>query len=194
MVMQCKQSRKLEKDVMKFDITNQPPRRESMETTTCPHHIKRIVLACLFVVIIAGMITTRGVHAAGQPPPLQLLTNEEAALPESRSHGFSSPSSDNGPAIGVPDMDVVESSPFRLKIGLAPRNGVALDLASLRMECLKNPAVDLSPRIRPYVTQEGVKIDSVTLPAGLHHFRVSISDVRGRLSEKDFTIVVSARF
>ena len=58
----------------------------------------------------------------------------------------------------------------------------------------KNPAVDLTPRIRPYITQEGLTINSVTLPIGLHTFRVSINDARGRLSEKDFTILVSGVF
>jgi hypothetical protein len=165
-----------------------------METTTCLHHLKRIVLAWLSGVILVGAFTTCGVHAASQPPPLQLLTNEEAALPAPMSYGFASPHSDNGPAIGVPELEATEAQPFALKIHLTPRDGVALDPASLRMECLKSPAVDLSLRVRPYVTQEGLNIDRVTLPAGLHHFRVSINDIRGRLSEKDFTIVVSAAF
>jgi hypothetical protein len=79
-------------------------------------------------------------------------------------------------------------------VRLIPRDGAAFDPATLRVECLKSPAIDLSYRVRPYVTQEGLNIDRVALPAGLHHFRVSVNDVRGRLSEKDFTIVVSGKF
>jgi len=165
-----------------------------MKTSTCLNDLKRIVLAWLLGVILVGAIATCGARAEEQGTPLQLVTAEEAALPASRSFGFSTPQPDSGPVITTPEMEATESKPFSLRIGVAPRGGVAVNPASLKMEYLKTPAVDLSIRVRPYVTQEGVKIERVTLPAGLHHFRLSVSDAEGRLSQKDFVIVVSAKF
>ena len=165
-----------------------------MKTITSLHHHMRIIVAWLVGATLLGAVSTGRVHAAAQEPLLQLLTAEEAARPEEKNYGFASTLPDNGPVIGVPKLEVIEGKPFALVVRLTPRDGAAPDPATLRVECLKSPAIDLTPRIRPYVSQEGVNIDSVTLPAGLHHFRVSVSDVQGRLSEKDFTVVVSGKF
>ena len=175
-------------------LSAQFPMGEFMETITNPHHHMRIVVAWLVGVTLLGAVSTGGVHAAAHEPLLQLLTAEEAARPEDRSYGFASPQPDNGPVIGVPKLEVIEGKPFALVVRLTPRDGAVPDLATLRVECLKSPAIDLTPRVCPYVSQDGVNIDRVTLPAGLHHFRVSVSDVQGRLSEKDFTIMVSGAF
>lgn len=166
-----------------------------MNISTGLHHAKHIILAWLFSVTLVGAFTTCGVRAEERSEaPLQLLTAEEASRPDIRNYGFSTPRPDNGPVIKVPEVEASEARPFPLDIGITPRDGVAFDPASLRLECLKSPAVDLSLRVRPYLTSEGLKMDRVSLPAGLHRFRVSINDVRGRMSEKDFTIVVSASF
>jgi len=161
-----------------------------METITS----LRIIVAWIVGVMLLGAVSAGRVHAAAQEPVLQLLTAEEASRPEEKSYGFASPLPDNGPVIGVPKLEVIEGKPFALVVSLTPRDGAAPDPSTLRVECLKSPAIDLTPRIRPYVSPEGVNIDNVALPAGLHHFRVSVSDARGRMSEKDFTIVVSGMF
>ena len=165
-----------------------------MKTITSLQHLMRITLTWLTCVILVGAVTISGAHAANQEPPLQLLTAEEAARPEPRSYGFASPLSDKGPDIEIPELEATEANPFALKIHLSPRDGAAPNLATLRMESLKSPAIDLTPRILQYVTQDGINIDRVALPAGMYRFRVSVSDVRGRLTEKDFVIMVSAKF
>ena len=165
-----------------------------MATITGLHHHMRIVVAWLAGMTLLGAVSIGRVHAAAREPSLQLLTAEEAARPEEKNYGFATPLPDNGPIIGVPKLEVVEGKPFALVVSLAPRDGAAPDPSTLHVECLKSPAIDLTPRIRPYVSQDGVNIERVTLPAGLHHFRVSISDALGRLSEKDFTVMVSGAF
>ena len=165
-----------------------------METITSLHHSRGLVIVWLIGMILLGAVFTCGVHAAKHEPLLQLLTAEEAARPEEKSYGFASPQPDNGPFIGVPKLEVTEGKPFALVVRLTPRDGAGPDPATLRVECLKSPAIDLTSRVRPYVSLEGLNIDRVTLPAGLYHFRVSVSDVQGRLSEKDFTILVSGAF
>lgn len=154
----------------------------------------RNIMTWLVYTFLSTAILAGGVRAATEEPQFELLTVEEAARPSRRSFGFAENRADSGPSIAVPNLEVTESRPFVLEVRLNARDGVAPDLATLRVECLKNPAVDLTPRLKPYITTEGVKIDRTTLPPGLHNFRVSVNDVRGRISEKDFTILVSGAF
>lgn len=123
-----------------------------METITSLHHLMRIILAWLTGVIILGMVAVCGVHAANQEPLLQLLMVEEAARPAPRSYGFASPLPDDGPVIDVPELEASEAKPFALVVRLTPRDGAVFDPKTLRVVCLKSPAIDLTPRIRPYVT------------------------------------------
>ena len=151
--------------------------------------ISWLIFSTLLTLLVAG-----GVMAAIKEAQFELLSLEEAARPEIRSYGFAAKTADSGPAIDAPDLEEKESRPFAITVRLNARDGAAPDLATLRVECLKSPAIDLTPRLKPFFTSEGIKIDRTTLPPGLHHFRVSVSDVRGRLSEKDFTILVSGAF
>ena len=143
----------------------------------------------LFTLVAVG-----GAMAAISEPQFELLSFEEAARPEVRSYGFAAIVADSGPSIEVPDLEVQEARPFTLMVRLNVRDGYAPDLATLRVECLKTPVIDLTLRLKQYITKDGVKVDRTTLPPGLHRFRVSVNDVRGRLSEKDFTILVSGAF
>lgn len=149
---------------------------------------------CLMNVVLISAVIFSGVQTAAAAPQFELLSVEEAARPTERSFGFAAQASDNGPVIDAGDLEVQESRPFTLMVGFSARDGAAPDLTTLRVECLKSPVIDLTPRLKPYVTPGGVTVERTTLPPGLHKFRVSINDVRGRLSEKDFTILVSGAF
>ncbi len=148
------------------------------------------------LIVVAAFLLSLGAISLGTcAATLELLTREEAALPEARSFGFSTSLRSDGPAIRVKDVEVGEGQPsFPLEVGFATRAGGAVDLATLKMECLKSTTIDLTPRIKPYATTEGVRIANVSLPPGLYRFRVAIGDVNGRMSEKDFTVKVSVKF
>lgn len=148
-----------------------------------------MIYTTLLTAILAG-----GVMAAIPEPQFELLSFEEAARPEVRSYGFAAHVADSGPSIDAPDLEVQEAKPFTLMVRLNARDGAAPDLLTLRVECLKSPVIDLTPRLKRYITSEGVKVDRTTLPPGLHRFRVSVNDMHGRLSEKDFTVLVSGVF
>jgi hypothetical protein len=154
----------------------------------------RLIMLRIFYAAILTVSLAAGVMAMTGEPQFELLSIEEAARPAGRSYGFANQAADNGPAIVAQDLEVQEAKPFTLMVRLNARDGAAPDLATLRIECLKSPVIDLTPRLKQYITEEGVKVDRTTLPPGLHHFRVSINDVRGRLTEKDFTVLVSGAF
>jgi hypothetical protein len=154
----------------------------------------RTIITVLTYVTFLLALVFGSVQADAGEVRFELLTNEEAARPVGRNFGFSTKAADNGPAIEVSDLEVPEAKPFALRVRVKARDGAAPDLTTLRVECLKTPIIDLTPRLKPYITAEGVTVAQTTLPPGLHHFRVSINDARGHLSEKDFTIVVSGAF
>jgi hypothetical protein len=149
-----------------------------------------------FLMIVAGLLLALGTLSTGTcAGALELLTREEAALPESKSYGFSSSLRNDGPAISVKDVEIgADQLSFPLTVGFASKIGGDVDLATLKLECLKSSPIDLTARIKPYAGKEGVRIASVSLPPGLYRFRVAIGDVNGRMSEKDFTVKVSVTY
>jgi len=124
------------------------------------------------------------------------VTPEEAALPGSRSYGFAGNTRTDGPEISIEaPAEVNDAGPIPvIRISFAPRDGSVPDLASLRLEYLKQNPVDLTPRVKPFASGNAVELKQVHLPEGLHNFRIVIGDMQGRISEKDFTIMVSGRF
>lgn len=141
--------------------------------------------------------SAKGVDAAKRSnEPLDLLTPAEAALPAAKAYGFAGRERYDGPAIAVesPPQEGAETAGTSLKIRFTPRQGERVDLASVKVECLKETPIDLTPRLKPYVTASGVSVEKVRMPEGLYRFRVSVADYQGRLSEKEFTVNVSGTF
>lgn len=127
--------------------------------------------------------------------PMALLTADEAALPAAKSFGFAKNLHNDGPAIAVEDMEIkVGRGVFSMVVNFTSKEGSPVDLTTLKLECLKSSTIDLTSRIRQYVDKDGIKIHSVALPDGMYRFRVSIGDVNGRLSEKEFTVKVSVAY
>lgn len=126
--------------------------------------------------------------------PLVLLSAREAAMPGSRSFGFATNPQQDGPGITVENLEMEEGKPFPLSVGFIPKEGSPVNIATLKLECLKISPIDLTARVRPYAGGDGVSIDRVSLPAGSYRFRVSIGDVNGRFSEKEFSVNVSGTF
>jgi len=49
---------------------------------------------------------------------------------------------------------------------------------------MKNPAVDLTDRIRTHVSGTGIELDGAQVPPGAHQLRVEVGDAEGRVSSK----------
>lgn len=127
--------------------------------------------------------------------PLQLLSAAEAALPESKNFGFASTLRNEGPAIAAQDLEVdAKDQTFTLLVAFTPKDGAAVDISTLKLECLKSSNIDLTPRIRDFANDEGIKADSISLPPGQYRFRVAISDFKGRFSEKEFMVKVLVNY
>lgn len=124
---------------------------------------------------------------------LQLLSPDEAAAPGAKQFGFSGRASSDGPGIIIESPVEVNQKEgvTSLKIRFELNKADSINLNSFKLECLKQNPIDLTERIKPYITENGIQAERVKLPPGRHKFRISIADQNGRLSEKDFTILVS---
>jgi len=84
----------------------------------------------------------------------------------------------------VPERYVMIESvkvPLRLVLRFKPHGGAKVDMDSLSVKYIKNPFVDLTERVRPYVTATGVTVPEANMPAGNHLVRIQVRDSAGRL-------------
>ena len=122
-----------------------------------------------------------------------LITPEEAALPaasgESLTRGISrgpgvelvSPNADFGPV----------KAPFELKIAFAPRGGNKIDPTSVKVVYLKSPFIDLTPRLQNSITETGIVLPDVGVPAGEHALKVTVLDTDGRETNSIVHLVIT---
>ena len=132
----------------------------------------------------------------GAATVLNLVTLEEATQPGVRSYGFAGNSRTDGPEIRIESpAEVSGDLPIpTIRILFMSHDGSASDPASFRLEYVKQNPIDLTSRIKSFASDTEVNLRQIRLPEGLHQFRFTIADVRGRISEKDFTILVSGTF
>ena len=110
-----------------------------------------------------------------------LITEEEARLPPPRG----AVAADRRGVTRGPKIKFVEDgeqfhSPVHLQLTFESFGGAKIDTDSVRMTYLKNPNVDLTPRIKSFVQAGGIDIPDVELPAGEHMVRIDVKDSDGR--------------
>lgn len=133
------------------------------------------------------------VAASHVDKPFALLTADEAALPAAKIYGFAARERSDGPAIVVesPLQDKAVHDSFNLSIKIEARPGTRVNLETFKFVCLKEQPIDLTSRIKPYLTGKGLLVRNVLIPRGLYNFRVSVADYNGRLTEKEFVVRVA---
>jgi hypothetical protein len=122
--------------------------------------------------------------AIAQAQTVQLITKDEAGLP-SATGKITTRGITRGPGINVLSPDPASKTvrgPFDLKIAFEPRGGSKIDASSATLTYLKNPAVDLTPRVKTGIKPEGVEVSNVAVPVGEHQIRVTVKDDEGRQS------------
>jgi hypothetical protein len=124
---------------------------------------------------------------------MTLLTEEEGAMKDAPSGLFEvGRKLNDGPDIEIvtPQMNNEYKSPVRIIVLFVPQEGREVDLSKLRVECLKFFTINLTDRVRPYTTTEGIKIDKAKLPEGEHKIRVTIGDKEGGITQVTFVVKV----
>ncbi|HJT21289.1 MAG TPA: hypothetical protein VJ746_12510 [Nitrospira sp.] len=125
-----------------------------------------------------------------------LITPEEAALESAPQVGRGILEIGRDDLSIGPVIDVVEPAnggrapmPIQVLIHFSPRL-VPIDLASLKVTLVKFIPIDITDRIRPFVTADGIDVKEAKIPPGKHRVRIALSDRDGEFSVKEITFEV----
>ena len=123
---------------------------------------------------------------------MDLITEDEARLPTApriASRGGIT----RGPSIKVvsPDPNGQIKGPFAMKVQFQAHGGAKIDPSSVKVTYLKKPSVDLTPRVKNGITEGGIALDGVNVPAGTHDIKIDVTDADGRTKSEvvSFTAV-----
>jgi hypothetical protein len=112
-----------------------------------------------------------------------LITPEEAALPPSTNapkDPMTARAITRRPDVTLVSPEKGVASPFKLQFRFQAHGGGSIKLDSFHLIYLKNPTVDLTARVRPYLTASGVEMAEAEAPPGRHMIEAKISDSDGR--------------
>ena len=136
-----------------------------------------------------------GVLALAAPAhALQLVTEQEAALPPDRLP----PLETRGSPTRRPSITIVSpapnggavKSPLSLKVKLRAFGGAKIDPDSIVVNYKKTPMVNLTPRLAPFISADGIEVPDAEVPPGTHDFRIEVKDKDGRVGGADFSVQV----
>lgn len=123
-----------------------------------------------------------------------LISKQEAALPAAAGGALTFRGVTRGPKVEVVSPAASAGtvhSPVDLKMKFQSFGGATVDPNSVKVTYLKNPAVDLTPRVKKYIQSGGLEMSSAEMPEGEHPIRVDIKDSEGRAGTATFTLKVT---
>jgi hypothetical protein len=97
-----------------------------------------------------------------------------------------------GPTINViaPKENMVQIAPFDIDIRFEQRGAAVVDLASLKVFLMKLWDIDITDRVRPYVSGDGIHVTHADFPKGQHTIKIAIADHEGHESLRTMTVMV----
>lgn len=132
--------------------------------------------ACLFPVLLA---------IAPLAAAVTLVTPAEALLPkaplEETKAGLT-----RGPGIELeaPAGTTPVRSPVRIALRFKAYGGTTIEQEQVTITYLSQPSIDLTSRIKSYISAAGLLIPGASIPPGTHHLQVQVADSKGRLNKK----------
>lgn len=152
--------------------------------------IKTVLFRHILPAVLAATATLTVARAA---EPILLITREEAGLPGAATAATSTRNLTRGPGIDTlptPDKGV-DGKPFRLAVRFMPSNGVPIDPATVRVFYRRQPPVDITDRIKPFITPAGIDAPSVIVPSGSHVLEIEATDKEGRIGRRQLKLTVA---
>lgn len=123
-----------------------------------------------------------------------LVTDEEASRPAQATGELARRGITRGPQITqvdpAPGPEAVKS-PMHLLIKFESRGGAKIDTSAVKVTYMRNPAVDITERVKPFVQDGGIDITQAELPAGNHLIRVDVKDSEGRVATSLLNLTVA---
>jgi hypothetical protein len=140
-----------------------------------------IVMTCTTFLLL-------GAHASAEV----LITASEAAQPPSTDVSMSVRGITRGPSVDQisPSPTISVHSPLELKLKFNAHNGANVDPAAVKVIYEKETPIDLTDRLRRYISSDGIDMPDAEVPAGIHLLRVELRDSLGRRSAGEVTLRV----
>jgi hypothetical protein len=131
-------------------------------------------------VVSAGLLALGDARAQAG---VWVVTAQEASLPPSPSSKAGRAIS-RGPAVRQvsPAGAVAPNKPFALTVEFVARGGEKIDPNSVQVAILRGDNVNITQRLKPFITATGIKITDAMVGAGTHVLQVTVSDSGGRQS------------
>ena len=150
--------------------------------------MRRLLTSGLAIISLLAALTPLPTVAAN----VVLITPEEAKLPPPKiAVAMSARGVTRDPQIElIQDVDPTKS-PTHFQLKFVAHGGARIDPTSVQMIYLRTPDVDLTQRIKPFVTDGGVDIPNAVVPPGSHALRVNLKDSDGRIGTSSFTLNVA---
>jgi hypothetical protein len=139
---------------------------------------------CLLVLVLSGQAASAGTV---------LIKPEEAALPPASSAtglALVTRGITRRPNVTLTSPGASVTSPFNLEFKFQAHGGSTIKPNSFHLIYLKKPNVDLTARVKPYVTANGVELAGAEAPPGKHTIKVQISDSDNRQTSAVFVLNV----
>jgi hypothetical protein len=125
-----------------------------------------------------------------------LITASEAALPAAAAAAAPTKIATRG-ITRRPEAEAVPpkpgepvKSPMTFRVKFIAHGGATVDPASVKVTYLKEPAVDLTPRLAKYISAAGIDMPDAELPPGEHLIRVQLRDSHGAPGSDVVTLTI----
>lgn len=163
-------------------------------------HVSKWLKSLWFAWVLALSLPLGPLSGSAKSSETWLITPEEAAMaPASDANGLyggglidiGREDINTGPQIEIlkPADGARMPSPVEVAVRFVPRLD-AVDLASLKVSIVKFITIDITDRIRPYATAEGIQLKEANIPSGKHRVRITVSDKAGGVSIKELWLEV----
>lgn len=142
------------------------------------------VKAVLLPLVLAGSLGTAYAN------PVTLITADEASLPPPKGAvAMAARGVTRGPKIELASAPAT-TSPLKLSLKFQSYGGATIDLDSVKVIYLRSNNVELTQRVKSFITPSGIEIPEAQLPPGNHVVRVDLKDSDGRVATTSFTLKV----
>jgi hypothetical protein len=148
----------------------------------------KLLISLVFLVLIG--------FGAAPAEAFQLITQAEASLPAAPASQVAFRGLTRGPTIdqvSPPADAAAPAGPLNLDVSFEAHNGATVDPATVKVTYLKQPAIDLTQRLKPYITPKGIVAANVDIPAGVHMLRIDVTDSQGRSTTTIMKIAIAGQ-
>ena len=151
---------------------------------------RRTLLTFCVAASFTGLFAAPALAAA-----FELITPAEAALPAGAVPMLDLRGSPTRrPMVTVvsppPGAGLVHS-PLNLKLQFRAFGGAQIDPNSVVVTYLKNPTIDITQRLAPFITAAGIDVPQADVPPGRHLFWLELKDKDGRIGGGEFSFQVA---